>query len=162
MTNKLQKEFLLLKSSNMHPSKQYNDKLTEYDERFYLLLEDYKKFFIASRIETESSEAQNSFKRENSMLANNSNNIFLLFNSVQIANDKINKEITTLEASLKKEREQHKILSEKTQGLENLDNAAVQMLKDKNIAYNERLIKIFNIIVGIVATGILVYKIPSA
>jgi hypothetical protein len=36
------------------------------------------------------------------------------------------------------------------------------MLKDKNFIYNQRLITIFNVVVGIVATSVLVYKIPSA
>ena len=41
-----------------------------------------------------------------------------------------------------------------------LDNAALQMLDDKNVAYNKRLITIFNVVIGIIATGVLIYKVP--
>jgi len=48
----------------------------------------------------------------------------------------------------------------KEEELQGLDAAAVQMLEDKNLAYNRRLVTIFNIVIGIIATGVLIYKVP--
>ena len=53
-----------------------------------------------------------------------------------------------------------KINTKKEESLRGLDNAALQMLDDKNVAYNKRLITIFNVVIGIIATGVLIYKVP--
>ena len=65
-----------------------------------------------------------------------------------------------LKKILGQERRRLKINTLKEQELEGLDAAAVQMLDDKNVAYNRRLITIFNVVIGIIATGVLIYKVP--
>jgi hypothetical protein len=149
-------------SNNNNKAKKYLQQLSEENERFYLILEDFKRFFIASKLNSDSHEAQNAFHREKSMIQNNHRELFLLNNDVEKSTNTVRQEIEILEKYLRKERKSNKLLSRKEQSLENLDNAAVQMLKDKNFIYNQRLITIFNVVVGIIATGIIVYKIPSA
>ena len=74
--------------------------------------------------------------------------------------EKERKEIKELEDILDSERKKYKTNYEKEQALQGLDDAAVQMLDDKNVAYHKRLITIFNVVVGIIATGVLIYKVP--
>ena len=93
------------------------------------------------------------------MLEDNKKNIFLLKNTVQNALNKERVTISELEKILKQERKQLKINTKKEESLRGLDNAALQMLDDKN-AYNKRLITIFNVVIGIIATGVLIYKVP--
>ena len=156
------KELIEQKASNNNKAKKYLQQLSEENERFYLILEDFKRFFISSKMNSDSHEAVNAFQREKSMIQDNHKQLFLLNNDVQKSTSEIKQQIEILEKSLRKERKSNKALTKKEQSLENLDNAAVQMLKDKNFIYNQRLITIFNVVVGIVATSVLVYKIPSA
>ena len=94
------------------------------------------------------------------MLEDNKKSIFLLKNEVNTALNKERDLIKQLEKVLNNERNLFKSNSEKEEALRGLDNAAVQMLDDKNVAYNKRLITIFNVVVGIIATGVLIYKVP--
>ncbi len=162
MSSNLRNELVEQKSNNDNKAKIYAQQLSEENERFYLILEDFKRFFISSKMNPDSHEAQNAFQREKSMIQDNHKQLFLLNNDVQKSTSEIKEQINILEKSLRKERKSNKSLTKKEQSLENLDNAAVQMLKDTNFIYNQRLITIFNVVVGIVATSVLVYKIPSA
>ena len=95
------------------------------------------------------------------MLENNKQNVFLLKNQIQSAYNKESDQINKLEDILKNERHRLKINSKKEAELQGLDEAALQMLDDKNVSYNKRIITISNIIIGIIATGFLIYKVPK-
>ena len=147
-------------SNNSVSSITYTEKLKDYDSRFYLILTDYKNFYVQSKLNTDSSNAENAFYREKSMLSDNEKNLFLLRNDVEKGIKKINKELIQLEKTLVKEQKNNKVLSSKEESLESLSAASIQMLKDKNVAYNQRLITIFNLTIGILASGFIIYKIP--
>lgn len=151
---------ILLAETEQSNKKIFKEQLDEVDKRFYLLLEDYKKFYIAHGLDKESSDLESAFLREKNMLEDNKQNTFLLKNEVHNALIKERDLITQLENILKEERKMLRINTKKEQSLRGLDEAAVQMLEDKNVAYNKRLITIFNVVVGIIATGVLIYKVP--
>lgn len=151
---------ILLAETENNNKKSFRNKLNEVDQRFYLILEDYKKYFIAHGLDKESSDLESAFMREQNMLEDNKKSIFLLKNEVNTALNKERDLIKQLEKVLNNERDLFKSNSEKEEALRGLDNAAVQMLDDKNVAYNKRLITIFNVVVGIIATGVLIYKVP--
>ena len=151
---------ILLAETENNNKKSFRNKLNEVDQRFYLILEDYKKYFIAHGLDKESSDLESAFMREQNMLEDNKKSIFLLKNEVNTALNKERDLIKQLEKVLNNERNLFKSNSEKEEALRGLDNAAVQMLDDKNVAYNKRLITIFNVVIGIIATGVLIYKVP--
>lgn len=151
---------ILLAETNQDNIKDFRKKLSEVDQRFYLLLEDYKRYYIAHGLDKESSDLESAFLREKTMLEDNKKDIFILKNQVQTQLEKERKQVNDLEKILGQERRRLKINTLKEQELEGLDAAAVQMLDDKNVAYNRRLITIFNVVIGIIATGVLIYKVP--
>lgn len=151
---------ILLAETAQGNNKVFRKKLKEVDQRFYLLLEDYKRYYIAHNLDKESSDLESAFLREKSMLQDNTKDMFLLKNSVQSSLDKERKIVNDLEKVLRKERQQLKKNTFKEEKLQDLDAAAVQMLDDKNVAYNRRLVTIFNVVIGIIATGVLIYKVP--
>ena len=151
---------ILLAETAQGNNKIFRKKLKEVDQRFYLLLEDYKRYYIAHNLDKESSDLESAFLREKSMLQDNTKDMFLLKNSVQSSLEKERKIINDLEKVLRKERQQLKKNTFKEEKLQDLDAAAVQMLDDKNVAYNRRLVTIFNVVIGIIATGVLIYKVP--
>ena len=159
VVNPVFKKILLAETEN-NSKKIFRNKLNEVDQRFYLLLEDYKRYFIAHGLDKESSDLESAFLREQNMLEDNKKSIFLLKNEVNTALDKERVTISELETILKNERKQLKINTRKEESLRGLDSAALQMLDDKNVAYNKRLITIFNVVIGIIATGVLIYKVP--
>tara|TARA_B100000925_G_scaffold243861_1_gene193563 strand:- start:344 stop:856 length:513 start_codon:yes stop_codon:yes gene_type:complete len=151
---------ILLAETAQGNNKVFRKKLKEVDQRFYLLLEDYKRYYIAHNLDKESSDLESAFLREKSMLQDNTKDMFLLKNSVQSSLEKERKIVNDLEKVLRKERQQLKKNTFKEEKLQDLDAAAVQMLDDKNVAYNRRLVTIFNVVIGIIATGVLIYKVP--
>lgn len=159
LVNPVFKKILLAETENKK-RKVFLDKLNEVDQRFYLLLEDYKRYYIAHNLDKESSDLESAFLREENMLEDNKKNIFLLKNDVQSSLDKERNTIKELEKILKQERKQLKINTKKEESLQGLDSAALQMLDDKNVAYNKRLVTIFNVVIGIIASGVLIYKVP--
>lgn len=154
------KKILLAETSQNSNNKIFRKKLKEVDQRFYLLLEDYKRYYIAYGLDKDSSDLESAFLREKTMLQDNSKDMFLLKNKVQSSLEKERKTVDDLEKILRKERRQLKNNTIKEEELQGLDAAAIQMLEDKNVAYNRRLITIFNIVIGIIATGVLIYKVP--
>ena len=148
-------------SNNSVSSKTYREKLSEYDTRFYLILEDFKNFYVQSKLNSDSSDAENAFYREKTMITDNQKNLFLLNNDVEKEIKNINLELKQLEKSLTKEKKNNKELSFQEESLESLSKAYIQMLKDKNVSYNQRLITIFNLIIGTLASGFIIYKIPK-
>tara|TARA_B100000524_G_scaffold347695_1_gene250223 strand:- start:1251 stop:1703 length:453 start_codon:yes stop_codon:yes gene_type:complete len=148
-------------SNNSVSSKTYREKLSEYDTRFYLILEDFKNFYVQSKLNSDSSDAENAFYREKTMITDNQKNLFLLNNDVEKEIKNINLELKQLEKSLTKEKKNNKELSFQEESLESLSKASIQMLKDKNVSYNQRLITIFNLIIGTLASGFIIYKIPK-
>ena len=151
---------ILLAETTQDNNKVFRKKLKEVDQRFYLLLEDFKRYYIAHGLDKESSDLESAFLREKTMLQDNKKDIFLLKNQVQTELEKERNVVNNLEKILSKERRQLKINTLKEEELQGLDAAAVQMLDDKNLAYNRRLVTIFNIVIGIIATGVLIYKVP--
>ena len=154
------KKILLAETSQNSNNKIFRKKLKEVDQRFYLLLEDYKKYYVAYGLDKDSSDLESAFLREKTMLQDNSKDMFLLKNKVQSSLEKERKTVDDLEKILRKERRQLKNNTIKEEELQGLDAAAIQMLEDKNVAYNRRLITIFNVVIGIIATGVLIYKVP--
>lgn len=154
------KKILLAETSQNNNNKIFRKKLKEMDQRFYLLLEDYKRYYIAHGLDKESSDLESAFLREKTMLQDNNKDMFLLKNQVQSSLEKERKIVDDLEKILRKERHQLKINTIKEEELQGRDAASIQMLEDKNVAYNRRLITIFNIVIGIIATGVLIYKVP--
>ena len=151
---------ILLAETEESKNKVFRKDLNDVDQRFHLLLADYKRFYIAHGLDKDSSDLESAFLREKNMLEDNKKNIFLLRNTVQSALDTERNTISQLETILKEERKQLKINTKKEESLRGLDSAALQMLDDKNVAYNKRLITIFNVVIGIIATGVLIYKVP--
>ena len=151
---------ILLAETEENNKKGFRNQLDEVDQRFYLLLEDYKKYYIAHGLDKESSDLESAFLREKNMLEDNKKSIFLLKNNVQLTLNKERESINQLENILRKERKMFKTNTNKEEALRGLDDAALQMLDDKNVAYNKRLITIFNVVIGIIATGVLIYKVP--
>ena len=151
---------ILLAETEENNKKGFRNQLDEVDQRFYLLLEDYKKYYIAHGLDKESSDLESAFLREKNMLEDNKKSIFLLKNDVQSTLNKERESINQLENILRKERKMFKTNTNKEEALRGLDDAALQMLDDKNVAYNKRLITIFNVVIGIIATGVLIYKVP--
>jgi len=151
---------ILLAETEKNNKNSFRNQLDEVDQRFYLLLEDYKKYYIAHGLDKESSDLESAFLREKNMLEDNKKSIFLLKNDVQSTLNKERESINQLENILRKERKMFKTNTNKEEALRGLDDAALQMLDDKNVAYNKRLITIFNVVIGIIATGVLIYKVP--
>ena len=55
---------ILLAETNQDNNKVFRKKLSEVDQRFYLLLEDYKRYYIAHGLDKESSDLESAFLRE--------------------------------------------------------------------------------------------------
>ena len=98
------KKILLAETSQNNNNKIFRKKLKEMDQRFYLLLEDYKRYYIAHGLDKESSDLESAFLREKTMLQDNNKDMFLLKNEIQSSLEKERKTVDDLEKVLRKER----------------------------------------------------------
>ena len=74
---------ILLAETERSDNKIFRRDLNDVDQRFHLLLADYKKFYIAHNLDKDSSDLESAFLREQNMLEDNRKDIFLLKNRVQ-------------------------------------------------------------------------------
>ena len=139
----------------------YRRQLKENNERYYLLLEDYQKFYVLSKLDIHGTDASSAFNRQQNMLNSTKNAMFKLKTAIEHDNKKLQGLISRQSIMLKDEEIRNNSLILEDKSLKSLDAAAIQTLKDKNVIYNKRLVTVFNIVLGIAATSYIIYRAPS-
>jgi hypothetical protein len=144
-------------STGSSKTNKYREQLKDYDDRYYLLLEDFHKFYILFNLDSYETDASSAYNRQQGMLDSNKNAMFTLKTNIERQNNKLQSLIVRQDKLLKLEEYRNNSLILEDNSLKNLDAAAIQMLKDKNVIYNKRLVTAFNIVVGIIATSYIIY-----
>ena len=150
-----------MSSTGSSKTNKYRKQLKEYNERYYLLLEDYKKFYVLSKLDINGTDASSAFNRQQNMLNSTKNAMFKLKTAIEHENKKLQGLISRQGIMLKDDEIRNNSLILEDKSLKSLDAAAIQTLKDKNVIYNKRLVTVFNIVLGIVATSYIIYQAPS-
>ncbi len=119
----------------------FNEKINQMNGSIDLLLEEYKKICILSKMHPANQEYQQQYENMKSGLNHVQSTLLSISNEVQQNINKLNRELLLLDADIKKEKELNKELKKKIGFMENKTNAASEMIDDYNQIYDERYLR---------------------
>ena len=128
-------------SENFMKPEQFNDKLDELNETVDLVLDEFKKIYVISKMHPANQEYQQQYANIVSGLDQIQSKLFSTSNDVQVNIDKINKGMLKLDVEIKKEREKNKDLKRKLGIVENKSNASSEMINDYTQIYDQRYLR---------------------
>jgi hypothetical protein len=148
---------------NQENSNQYLEKIKISKEELHLILHEFKKIFVLSKMYPENEEYQQQFSNVSNSLKQILSNFFTLSNDVQINIDSISKKMIELDILIHKEREKNRELKRKLGIIEHENNASTEMISNYKEIYDMRYLRNWAIglstLACISAIGI-VYKKP--
>jgi hypothetical protein len=148
---------------NKENSNQYLEKIKIAKEGLHLILHEFKKIFVLSKMYPENEEYQQQFSNVSNSLKQILSNFFTLSNDVQINIDNISKKMIELDMLIHREREKNRELKRKLGIIEHENNASTEMISNYKEIYDMRYLRNWAIglstLACIAAIGI-VYKKP--
>jgi len=124
----------------MEPSSFLN-KIQEMNETIDLLLEEFKKSCILSKMHPDNQEYQQQYERIKTGLNQVQSKIASMSSDIQKNVDKINQSMLLLNVEIQKEKERNKELKRKLGIIENQSNAASEMIHDYTQIYDDRYLR---------------------
>jgi hypothetical protein len=120
---------------------QFNEKIDILNGSVNVLLDEFKKVFVISKMHPANQEYQQQYSNMVAGLDEIQSKIFSISNDVRANTDKINKEMVALDIQIRKEREKNKELKIKLGIIDNKNNASSEMINDYNHIYDERYLR---------------------
>jgi hypothetical protein len=133
-------EFENMEENLMKPE-QINEKLDVLNGSVKLLLDEFAKLYIITKMHPANEEYQQQYANMVSGLNQIQSKLFSASNDVQGNIDKVNKLMFQLDIEIKKEREKNKDLKRKLGIVENKSNASSEMIDDYTQIYDERYLR---------------------
>jgi hypothetical protein len=146
---------------NFKNSEQYIEKIKTSKQSLTLILDEFKKIFVLSKMYPENQEYQQQFSNISNNLKQILADLFSLSNDVQTNTDNISKKMIQLDILINKERVKNRQLKRKLGIVEHENNASTEMINNYREIYDIRYLRNWALglstIVCIVAIGT-VYK----
>jgi hypothetical protein len=128
-------------NDNFTKPEQFNEKLSHLNKSINLLLDEFKKIYVLSKMYPENQEYQQQYANMIGGINQIQSKLFSVSNDVQVNIDNLNKEMLALDVQIKKEREKNKKLKIKLGIIENKSNAASEMINDYTEIYDIRYLR---------------------
>lgn len=144
-------------------SQQYTEKTIVLKESLNLVLHEFKKAFVLSKMYPENEEYQQQFSEISNSLKKILSDFFLLSNDVQVNIDNISKKMLELNIKIEEERKINKDLKRRLGIVENKSNASNELISNYKEIYDMRYLRNWAIILSTLAcigTIAVVYKKP--
>jgi hypothetical protein len=120
--------------NNFTKTNKYKEKIDELDSGINLLLGEFKKLYVITKMHPTNEEYQTQYQNIINNLATVLTKLFSVSNDVQINIDNLNKKLFEFDVLIREEREKNEKLKRKLGIVENKSNAASEMISDyKNI-----------------------------
>ena len=126
---------------NFMKTDQFKEKINQLDSGINLLLEEFKKLYVITKMNPNNEEYQTQYQNIINSLASILSKLFSISNDVQVNIDNINKKLFEFDALIKKERENNRELKIKIGIVENKTYAASEMISDYRDIYDERYLR---------------------
>lgn len=122
---------------------QYENKLHELDNGINLLLDEFKKNYVISQMQSNTNieEYQSLYQTSVDNLASVLSKLFILSNDVQINIDNINKKLFQINVLIKQEKNKNKSLKRKLGMIENKSNTSSVLIDDYKDIYDKRYLR---------------------
>jgi hypothetical protein len=134
----------------------YTEKLNDYAQQYFSVLEKFKQNYVFYHKNPEYQEYQRNFEDNKSQLQSINKHMFLLANSLQVQINRLNAYITDINKKLLDDKIYYKKLTAIYNSIGDKDTSASILIDDYKRTYNEEYLNTFNIFIGIIlASGIL-------
>jgi len=146
---------------NPKNSDQYLEQIRTSKESLHLILDEFKKIFVLSKMYPENEEYQQQFSNVSDSLKQILSNFFTLSNDVQSNIDNISKKLIEFDILINKERKENRELKKKLGIIEHENNASTEMISNYKEIYDMRYLRNWALglsTIACIATIGLVYK----
>jgi hypothetical protein len=147
----------------MNSSNQYIEKMKQLNSGVNILLDEFKKVYVITKMNPNNEEYQQQFQNITNSLADILSQLFTISNDVQVNIDTINKKLIELNVLIIDEREKNKELKIKLGMIENSDNATSEMISDYKQMYNYSYLRNWSLLISsLICMGAIsiIYKNP--
>jgi CII-binding regulator of phage lambda lysogenization HflD len=126
---------------NFMKPEQFDEKLDVLNGSVNLLLDEFKKIYVISKMHPANQEYQQQYANMVAGLNQLQSKLFSASNDVQVNIDKINKAMMTLDNRIRKEREKNRELKLKLGIVENKSTASSEMIDNYKQIYDEQYLR---------------------
>lgn len=126
---------------NFKNSDHYLEKIQMSKQSLTLILDEFKKVFVLSKMYPENEEYQQQFSNISNNLKQILADLFSLSNDVQINTDNISKKMIQLDILINKERDKNRQLKRKLGIVEHKNNASTEMINNYREIYDIRYLR---------------------
>lgn len=119
----------------------YNEKIEQLNGAVNLLLDEFKKIYVISKMHPANQEYQQQYANIVTGLEQLQSKLFSTSNDIRENIEQLNKEIISRDVQIKQEREKNKELKNKMGIVENKTNAASEMINDFTKIYDETYLR---------------------
>jgi hypothetical protein len=148
--------------NNFTKTNKYKEKIDELDSGINLLLGEFKKLYVITKMHPTNEEYQTQYQNIINNLATVLTKLFSVSNDVQINIDNLNKKLFEVDVLIREEREKNEKLKRKLGIVENKSNAASEMISDYKNIYDKRYLRNWSLLLSsilcMVAIGTLFKK----
>jgi hypothetical protein len=143
----------------LNKSVQYKEKINELDNGINLLLMEFKKVYIITKMHPTNEEYQTQYQNIVNNLASVLSRLFSLSNDVQVNIDNINKKLFEFDVLIRSEKEKNKELKRKLGIVENKSNASSEMINDYKYIYDKRYLRNWSLLLSSIICLLAIGKI---
>lgn len=135
-----------------------DEKLISLNNSFFLLLDQFKKYYILSKTYTENSEYYNFYENAKTNLQDYSKQLVVISKEIINALDILNSDIIDISNKLEKQKALYKKMTDIYSKLEQSQNGSELFINDAKILYNQQYYRNLHLLVGIIGlTGGIIY-----
>ena len=133
---------------------QFNEKINTIKTQFFSALDDYKKYYVYFNKNPEVNEFQNFYANSKGQIQNLSRDLFLTSNNIDKNIENLDKQIYSISLQIDDEKKLNKQLTDLINNLTNTYKGSGILIEDSKAEYNNQYYKNWQLIFGIVITGI--------
>jgi len=123
-------------NDNFKPSDKYIEEISQLNSGMNILLEQFKKIYIVSKMNPDIQEYQQQYANIISSINNIQSELFTKSNDVQVNIDSISQKMLLLNVLIEKEKVKNRSLKRKLGIIDHNNNAAIEMIDNYKQIYN--------------------------
>jgi hypothetical protein len=143
------------KQEFIEEANQFNEKINNINEQFFSALDDFKKYYVYYNKNPEVTEFQNYYANSKGQLQSLSKELVTTTNNINKSIESLDAEMSSNAIQLEREKKRNKELTKLVFNLENTQNGSEILIDDTKLNYNIQYYKNWELIAGILVTGIM-------
>ena len=143
------------KQEFIEEASQFNEKINNINAQFFSALDDFKKYYVYYNKNPEVTEFQNYYANSKGQLQSLSKELVTTTNNINKSIESLDTEMSSNAIQLEREKKRNKELTKLVFNLENTQNGSEILIDDTKLNYNIQYYKNWELIAGILVTGIM-------